>query len=213
MIKLLVWLFLLALLLALSSAIQQPYNEQDALEYISVASLSYCGTVQKIRNDECWDATKLTKSYGIDTLYAGNYEAEFSNKIVYVITKQDHKKRIIAGWTGTRSTEQLLTEGVLLAMTDYDIHNVEPDTRAVKYFDKFYDRIRSQYISDLTKALNQYPDYTLTITGHSLGGALSMHAAIDCILGECISEDKLSVYTYGTPRVGNYKFSRIITDR
>ena len=40
-----------------------------------------------------------------------------------------------------------------------------------------------------------------------------MHAAIDCILGECISEDKLSVYTYGAPRVGNYKFSRIISER
>lgn len=44
----------------------------------------------------------------------------------------------------------------------------------------------------------------LRIVGHSLGGALATHAAIS-LNNQGVSVDQL--YTYGSPRVGDVKFS------
>lgn len=48
------------------------------------------------------------------------------------------------------------------------------------------------------------------ITGHSLGGALATLCADILIDGGCIID---SVYTFGSPRVGNGKFSRAYNER
>ena len=51
---------------------------------------------------------------------------------------------------------------------------------------------------------NRYPDAPITITGHSLGGALATHAlAILSAQGFQIK----NFYTFGSPRVGDSKFS------
>ena len=51
---------------------------------------------------------------------------------------------------------------------------------------------------------NRYPDAQITVTGHSLGGALATHAlAILTAQGFKIK----NFYTFGSPRVGDPKFS------
>lgn len=56
----------------------------------------------------------------------------------------------------------------------------------------------------LLEAIKQYPDYSLTITGHSLGGAIATIAALD--LQYNITQhtgQAIALYTFGAPRVGN----------
>ena len=150
-------------------------------------------------------------------MYSGTIMMGSFSTAVYAITRLDEEERIIVGWSCTRNDVQLLTEGYAsfmnVKLAEYDLHEVQEGARTVKYFDKFYDLIRDEYKSDLNKTLEEYPEYELVITGHSLGGALSVQAAVDCILSENVTEDKLFVYTYGAPRVGNYKFTKIIGDR
>ena len=43
--------------------------------------------------------------------------------------------------------------------------------------------------------------------GHSLGGALTVHAAADLILTGLVDGSRVSIFTYGQPRVGNSKFN------
>ena len=59
-----------------------------------------------------------------------------------------------------------------------------------------------------------YPDYDYVFTGHSLGGALCVHAAADSILSQWIPEtSKLYIYDYGQPRVGNKQFLDQFVDK
>jgi Lipase (class 3) len=57
--------------------------------------------------------------------------------------------------------------------------------------------------------LSKYPGKSIFITGHSLGGALAVFAAVD-IKANVIPSGKVTLYTYGQPRVGNPAFSDYI---
>jgi predicted lipase len=50
-------------------------------------------------------------------------------------------------------------------------------------------------------------DYTVTFTGHSLGGALASLAAARAALDGLRSGDKIKVVTFGQPRTGSAEFA------
>ena len=50
-------------------------------------------------------------------------------------------------------------------------------------------------------------------TGHSLGGAMTFHAASDLILSGIIDPLNVQIYTYGQPRVGNHQFTDTISSK
>jgi hypothetical protein len=58
-----------------------------------------------------------------------------------------------------------------------------------------------------------HPDYRFTFTGHSLGGALAVHAAAGWILSDLLVSNKVYIYTYGQPRVGNKEFLDLFEHR
>lgn len=64
----------------------------------------------------------------------------------------------------------------------------------------------------MMKYANLYSNFKIVFTGHSLGGAMTVHAAIDSILSGWVDPSRVSVYTYGQPRVGNKKFSDVLTN-
>ena len=51
------------------------------------------------------------------------------------------------------------------------------------------------------------------ITGHSLGGALAVHCAIDVLAKNLKEGEDMKVYTYGQPRIGNYKFEDFLSNQ
>ncbi|KAJ1547539.1 hypothetical protein HK405_005593 [Cladochytrium tenue] len=55
--------------------------------------------------------------------------------------------------------------------------------------------------------LAAYPSYSLTLTGHSLGGAMALLAAVDLVNAGIVAASKVHVFTAGQPRVGNQAFS------
>ncbi|MCX6065909.1 MAG: lipase family protein [Chloroflexi bacterium] len=70
-------------------------------------------------------------------------------------------------------------------------------------FMKIYNRCRDSFIKTLA---GFGPDYQLFITGHSLGGALSLLALPDVI--KSTSFKKPISYTFGCPRVGDNDFAK-----
>ena len=50
----------------------------------------------------------------------------------------------------------------------------------------------------------------MIFTGHSLGGALATHAAMDIMLEEFISSQNIKLYTYGGPRVANPEWENVL---
>lgn len=52
----------------------------------------------------------------------------------------------------------------------------------------------------------RYQGFSVTFTGHSLGGALASLAAMRTVLERLRDSSQIKLYTFGQPRVGNHKW-------
>ncbi|RHY29564.1 hypothetical protein DYB32_005046 [Aphanomyces invadans] len=68
-----------------------------------------------------------------------------------------------------------------------------------------YAAVRSDLKETLRLLLDEHPDLSLYVTGHSMGGALAVLAAYDCAVHFNIA---ITMYNFGAPRVGNPAFVR-----
>ena len=66
------------------------------------------------------------------------------------------------------------------------------------------DRNYDQLEQIVKKLLEKHPTYQLYVTGHSLGGAL---ATLYSYMLSSKIDQSITVMTFGSPRVGNYKFA------
>mmetsp|Transcript_17213 Transcript_17213/g.69741 ORF Transcript_17213/g.69741 Transcript_17213/m.69741 type:complete len:642 (+) Transcript_17213:567-2492(+) len=79
-------------------------------------------------------------------------------------------------------------------------------------FSKAYKGISSQLKSKLY-ASGDAKSLPILVTGHSLGGALATLFAFDLVLDDSDVGKRLSVTTFGSPKVGNNYFRRMYDDR
>ena len=70
-------------------------------------------------------------------------------------------------------------------------------------FEKFYSCVKPS-VHDLVA---KNPDYDVVVTGHSLGGALASLTASALIHQGVVSSSKVSLYTFGMPRVGDKDYA------
>lgn len=78
--------------------------------------------------------------------------------------------------------------------------NFYQDENGVKIHDGFY-RAFKYVENDIKNAVDNLKDYSLYVTGHSLGGALALIAT------RALNSDNLAAcYTFGSPKVGNEEF-------
>jgi len=69
-----------------------------------------------------------------------------------------------------------------------------------------YKSVQTELHNALGPLIKMYPNFKVQVTGHSLGAALSVHAALDIIQTYHIPVDV--VYNFGQPRVGNPTFEQ-----
>ncbi|KAI9353805.1 Alpha/Beta hydrolase protein [Obelidium mucronatum] len=62
-------------------------------------------------------------------------------------------------------------------------------------------------LKNLTK---EFPNYDVTFTGHSLGGAIALLGAADSVYSGLLQGNKTRVITIGQPRVGNAAFRNLV---
>ncbi|KAI8897178.1 Alpha/Beta hydrolase protein [Globomyces pollinis-pini] len=78
-------------------------------------------------------------------------------------------------------------------------------------FEKGYLSIRTEIQRCVQSLAVKYPTYKIIFTGHSLGGALATMAAADFVENFGVSYgDRISLYTYGQPRVGNREWAEYV---
>ena len=155
----------------------------------------------------------MIKSVGMEVVHAfGN--GRLVDQIQYVILKREAQNEIIIAFSGTENPVQLIKEAGDSIWVSYDLH---PQTGplVLGYFLHWYEEeFRDDFTTQLSKIVKEYPGYNFVFTGHSLGGALTVHAAADAILSNLIPEDaEIRIYDYGQPRVGNKEFLDLFTDR
>lgn len=70
--------------------------------------------------------------------------------------------------------------------------------------------VKDQVVDSLAEAVASYPSYTIIFVGHSMGGAVATYAAAD--FRKNLGYD-IELYTYASPRVGNYDFAKYVTEQ
>jgi predicted lipase len=71
-------------------------------------------------------------------------------------------------------------------------------------------RTAKAIISSVRELVSARPSYSVTIVGHSLGGALALLDGVSLILQSIVERNRLRVITYGMPRIGNQAFANLV---
>jgi hypothetical protein len=76
-------------------------------------------------------------------------------------------------------------------------------------FQQAYNDVKAQVNQAVKNLMAAHTTAKIFVTGHSLGGALAVFAAVD-IKKNLFASSSVTLYTYGQPRVGNDVFSDFI---
>ncbi|KAF2725596.1 alpha/beta-hydrolase [Polychaeton citri CBS 116435] len=83
-------------------------------------------------------------------------------------------------------------------------------------FQKSWQNTRPYILDNLNTQLSLHPTYSVTLLGHSLGGAVAALAGLDLfssLANATANAVDLTVTTFGEPRIGNAEFSHYLDDR
>ncbi|XP_045194856.2 lipase ZK262.3-like [Mercenaria mercenaria] len=182
------------------------YNPQLAYSSTLLSAIAYTDTPT-----ECMDT--IFPDGGFELLYAIGRRCEdfslFEYEECYAYTAISHKmKMIILAYRGTTTTsgnDQLYDEILSVLTTPKTPFIIGGEVQY--YFKQAHDKLFQCVRSSIEEMVRQYPDYDVVITGHSLGGALASLSAASLIYTGVVRENKLSLYTFGMPRVGDKDYA------
>jgi hypothetical protein len=179
------------------------YDQTDASRFLDYAGAAYCcgGLGSGCLTWECPSCKKHPGLQNITELYADGTNA---NGFVGVNPTGEggYGPFIIVSFSGTNP----------LSIKNWidDINTLKvsyPPCSGCFVHEGFYDTylsVQSQMVPALQALIKEYPSLPIQVTGHSLGGALSIHAALDII--HTFNHPVDVVYNFGQPRVGNPAF-------
>jgi predicted lipase len=79
-------------------------------------------------------------------------------------------------------------------------------------FCEYYTALAAMGLPDKVAELaQQYADYNVVTTGHSLGGAAATLCAVDLAVRFGIERERLMLYSFGAPRPGDAGFAAVLT--
>lgn len=176
--------------------------------------------------------SKLKSSGGFNLAYVVSEQVSSPETDTHALLI-DREDRIVVSFRGTNSWRNLQTDlkafhvkmnRVLPTASDGAFNSNEMsfgsvshallesrDGNDAKLHRGFADAYRSVAERVMTGIREMLSDHQrpVFITGHSLGGALAVICAFDCVLTLGLSAKDLYVATYGSPRVGNAAFRRL----
>ncbi len=94
---------------------------------------------------------------------------------------------------------------------DQDLYLWNNKSEVHRGFYSAYQLLQEDLRQSLAPIIDQHPFSTILVTGHSLGGALALLAALDIKLFFGINSKMMKLYTFGQPRVGDKSFSEFVS--
>ena len=123
----------------------------------------------------------------------------------------EKNKNLIVCFRGTASKKNINTDlrtSRIDISSEWDMNKSHPyivKTKVHKGFWKAYSTVRHEMIEAVEKHWSREMGHVM-LTGHSLGGALSILMAFEL---KTRYQIPVEVYVFGCPRVGNYRFSEV----
>ncbi|KAJ5894177.1 Lipase class 3 [Penicillium taxi] len=125
----------------------------------------------------------------------------------YVALNHD-QKRIILSFRGSVSRSDWKTDRDAFHKTS--IPKICTNCYAHHGFWNYWQQVANNVTELLNNTVIDYPDYKLDIVGHSLGGALATLAGTEL---QAKGFPHLRIWTFGSPKVGNFKLAEFITNK
>jgi len=181
-----------------ASNAQAAWSESVAQQYLYYAYAAYCNTTQ-VQDWDCKWCQQPALSNFTPTAYP--YDS-FINGYGYVGYDMNNKTIVVS----FRGTEASSLKNWIIDLASVELVPYK-NMQGIEVGDGFYDEwndLMPQVIPAVQALRNQFPDYDIYVTGHSLGAAISVLCAL-----ELVEEgfDNVYVYNYGCPRVGNPSFA------
>ncbi|KAJ2994975.1 hypothetical protein HDV02_001149 [Globomyces sp. JEL0801] len=204
---------IVALLFALSTAAPSPAASFDQVKQVFPTYMAYSSTVycQNLFDDEldfdCGHKCEVAQIKN-SKLALAQYDKKSTNA-GYVAHNPD-LKTIVVVFRGTATVQSVITD-LKLWKCNTSWKNVQNAKLHFGFLEAF-NKIKSPLLAKALELASdpQYKDYQINFTGHSLGGALALLAATDFYEANPQYADRISLFSYGQPRVGNKEFARYI---
>lgn len=192
----------IATLLLLSTAYAVSFNPALAVSYFNFAAMSYC-PFEYLRN---WNGPYCDSSFKTVLV---NDSVSGSPLQAYVSTNA--RDQVVITFRGTQplSLEDWLTD---LDIAHVDAPDLCKDCTVHAGFNYAYSILSPAVIDAVEACLEAAPNSTVTIIGHSLGGAIASLFAVRLATGcqgHCKAPSSpIQVFSYGAPRLGNEHFAQ-----
>jgi len=189
---------LLAALLPYSAASPPPaagYSEAEALQFVYLAGAAYCSA-----GLEDWSCDKCGHGRALDHVTV--FHDQHTDIRGYVGRDADRGEAVVA-FRGTMPSSMENWVENLDATSEEVEAGDERDGRVHKGFNEAWESVRPAVERALARA--ELRGLPVSVTGHSLGGALATLAARH--VAAALGREVAHVYSFGSPRVGNAKFA------
>jgi hypothetical protein len=207
------WLLLLSVLTA-------PLPEQD-LGYLRADQalfLSYSGSAncKSIYDSQEWNCGTLCSNPIVLNTTVVEIVVADDIKGATQLLRNDESKVIVVSFRGTKNPHNLIQDlkfwkseldwdyqlkESVAKLTEQETIQVDSGIRVHTGFLRMY-----RGLAGINRAIDiqarTYPDYRIVYTGHSLGGAMANLAAAE-IYSTFGYGERISIYTFGQPRIGN----------
>jgi len=195
--------------------IENKFDYDESFYIYLLDQLPY-GFEDQVRNMTCgYTCDKLIElNQTIELLEFYQVISVQSDKVAYVVLKNEQKKEIYFSFKGTNANLQLIHEFIHSTYEPYEtVFFKLENAKAMQYFQQVY---LLSFQDDIVKNLRKYAylqdEYKFVFSGFSLGAALASLASLDAITSDIIKTraDSPVLYTHGSPRVANAVLSDYI---
>jgi hypothetical protein len=206
------WCLIESLLIG-SSLSKTPFSLPESLISFETASLfalgSYCASLYKEGNTEYNCGAECSGAANGTQLVLAYTEPK--TKARMIVSYNDKLKSIFFQSKGMQDIKEMLAGfSVLQSKLNENIgFGKVAGIEIHSGFRTVHDELRIATMPKMLKLARDYPDYKIVFVGHSMGGALALLAAVDFfeLYGY---ENRISVYTFGKPRVGNAVWAQYV---
>ncbi|KAJ7664523.1 Alpha/Beta hydrolase protein [Mycena polygramma] len=126
------------------------------------------------------------------------------------IARDKNRKEIVVVFRGTFDLKDAISD-LKFRKVPFESPGISEPVRVHRGFLAAYNDVVDEVLAIVKQQLEDFPSYSVVVTGHSLGGAVASLAAPS--IKTAHPQVPLKLYTFGQPRVGTSKFATYVEEK
>ena len=175
------------------------YDTGLSMKMLLLSAVAY----DPVHPQQCLDNALPSDKFKLQRVVTKNCGSNGHNCAGYVAVSHSMKTVVVA-FRGSENDDQATQIGFETLVT--------PKTRFLNgqvqtYWKRGFDLLWPSMKTDVNTLVSQNPSYQIWVTGHSLGGAMASLASTWLAYYNIAPRKNIILYTFGMPRVGNYRYA------